>query len=1286
MKQILITLTCFLFIISNNTPSGAGNIIYNEKDLSSSLTTAITQDSQGYIWIGTEYGLNRFDGISFKAYHHVEDNDGSIRNNIIRSLFSDSEGKLWIGYLNGLQLYDPMTDRFKDISFGEIQRPLNISNIYELNNGKIWVEASRMGVFEIDKDNHTAVRVKALRDLCGTDNIIFLYEDNIGRIWVSTYDKGLICINSELTKVTGTYFQNRPGIQGGKISQNKDNILIVAFGQDLYMFDEVRKEFVVIPRHYPILTRDLLLHSNGDFIISTYGQGLWKINENTRTIEKYNIGFNEGSDIDKSIIVSLMEDRDGNLWIGSFQQGVMMLPYEDENSFHQWELGTPSCIYRSADGHIWCGTQNGYLFKLDNDGNVLLKQRENSEITSITEDSNGDLWMGVRNTGVFRINPGNGRRTGIDILKGKTVTDIIENRNSTLFLAVSGEGLWKYSLQTGQCIKLTSSNTGDMQLLTNTYINKLFNDSKDRLWIGHYLGISCYETRTGRFIDVEPDTLLKTSVCYALAETQDGKILIGTNNGLYKWDDSDGKYSRYTTDDGLSSNMICGVGEDLDGNIWCSTFRGINSLQKDDQNIVSWYGYNGASKREYIRNCYYSDGRNMYFGNLSGITKFETPVNTHRKSSEIKLTDFHIGTNEIPVGSIEDRIQLNHKENTFTLGLSPMTFTEDAIRIHYRLLGLDPSWNSTRYGINQVTYNNIKPGKYTLEAYSEENGMKSGVYSLEINIRKPWYGSIAAYILYIVLGSIVIVLIYFDRKRRARSSANYQKLNHYINLAHEIRTPMVMISNPLENLMADARDPETLNTLLTMKRNADRITRTLDQLLEIRRLDAGNISMHRKTEDLVEVINGSLSYFEYQARKKKISLIFDHAVDRLYISIDANHIDTILYNLISNSFKYTQEGGEVIVSLNISPADNNAVICVKDSGSGLDEKNIKNIFKRFYQDPSRSAGVKGFGIGLNLCEMLVKLHGGSIEASNRSERSGAMFTITIPIIEGNDVQQTEVTTETVIKEDIQHDINNETEVVKKIKPKKSDKILIVDDDDEIRQYLEEQLSHTYRIITAENGDTGIQKALTEIPDLVISDIRMPGTDGYSLLKKIKGNPNTTHIPVILLTAKNELDDKIIGLEHGADNYIAKPFHMTELRMMVENLLKNRQRIRGKFSGAYQEDKIKEIELESDNDILMKRIMKVINDNLDNTDLKVEMLSMEIGLSRVQLHRRMKEMTGISTGEFIRNIRLKKAAELLSEKKVNVSQVAYMVGFSSLTHFSTAFRKFYGVSPTEYMNR
>lgn len=1152
------------------------------------------------------------------------------------------------------------------------------------------MEVSMLGIYEVNPETMTTRKVTRLGELCGTENFLSIFEDN-KRIWISTSDKGLICVDSDLTKVIGRYFQNRKNGFGGQMAINKDNVLILSYGGSIYMFDEVHKEFILMnqSRTQTIMAHDLVLRDNGEFILSTTNQGLWKINEETRSLEKYEIEYPEGIDVDNARIVNIMEDRDGNLWLGSFQQGVIMVPNSDEESFKQWKLGTPSSIYKTTDGHIWCGTQDGHLYKLDEAGNVLGDYRTDSEIRCISEDKNGNLWIGVRRSGLYKVSQKTGRMQLVEQFRNRMITGIAEDSRNILYISVSNNGLIIYDQESGKPEAMNHSNTENYELLRNNNINKLFIDSKDRLWVGHYLGVSCYDTKERRFIEIATDSLLNTSVCYAINEAKDGRIMIGSNNGLYIFDDNSGKYIRYTTDHGLSSDMICGVVEDRDGNIWCSTFRGINRVNKKDNSIASWYASNGMSKREYIRTCYHTDGRNIYFGELSGITAFETPVKTNHKSTKVLLTSLQIGNNEIPVGTIQDCINLNHRENTFSLELSPMSFNEEAIRIHYRLIGLNQSWNMTRYGVNQVTYNNLKPGKYILEAYCEENGIKSETFSMPIHINTPWFKSIGAYILYLSVVILIGIVLYTGQKRKLRERSNNQKLKHYINLAHEIRTPMVMITNPLETLMKNSRDPETKSALLTMKRNTERIVRTLDQFLEIRRLDTGNISIHRRNEDLVKLINDSLSYFTYQTKKKNISMKFDHAMDVMNFSIDANHLDTILYNLINNSLKYTPEGGEIIVNLKINDNDGNAVISVTDSGSGIDEKNIKKIFNRFYQDPSLSAGVKGFGIGLNLCQMLVELHGGKITASNRIERSGAVFTITIPDVASEEDENTDSVTvidNQVIKEDIQPEEVQDMENAKKIKPKKSERILIVDDDDDIRAYLEEQLSPIYKISAANNGDIGIQKALTEIPDLVISDIRMPGTDGYQLVKKLKGNSNTTHIPIILLTSKNDLDDKITGLEHGADNYIAKPFHMAELKIMIENILRNRQRIRGKYSGAYQEDKIKEIELESDDEVLMKRIMKVINDNLDNTELKVEMLSKEIGLSRVQLHRRMKEITGISTGEFIRNIRLKKAAELLSEKKVNVSQVAYMVGFSSHTHFSTAFRKFYGMSPTEYINK
>ena len=353
-------------------------------------------------------------------------------------------------------------------------------------------------------------------------------------------------------------------------------------------------------------------------------------------------------------------------------------------------------------------------------------------------------------------------------------------------------------------------------------------------------------------------------------------------------------------------------------------------------------------------------------------------------------------------------------------------------------------------------------------------------------------------------------------------------------------------------------------------------------------------------------------------------------------------------------------------------------LIVTDSGPGIEDKNLEAIFRRFFQvSEDNNSTHKGFGVGLNLCQMLVEMHNGSITASNRTDgRSGAVFTVKLPFVHTATFSDTTTETSDKMVHTFISTASDGSLKDRKSRVKTTNRILIIEDDEEILMFLKESMSPLYKVMTSNDGDIGLQKALTELPDLIISDVIMPGTDGFQIVKRIKNNPNTTHIPVVLLTSKADMSDRLKGIEYGADAYMVKPFNIDELHLTIENLLKNRQRIKGKYSGSFQEDKIKTIEIKGNSDKLMEKILKVVNDNLDNPDLKVEMLAEEVGLSRAQLHRRIKEMTGISTGEFIRNIRLKKAAELLSEKKINISQVAYMVGFS----------KYYGISPTEYINK
>ena len=1286
MKHLKTIIAGLALLVFQTGTFCATSVLYDSNSLSSCLITAIEQDHEGYIWIGTEYGLNRFDGINFKEYLQDGDRLDSIKSNIVRSILCDSQGRLWIGYLNGIQKYDPETDSFLNVSFDNASYTPNIHEIIELRSGRILAYASHLGIFEIDPVTMTARHLQTINELCGSARINTVFSDSNERLWVSTTDNGVFCINSTMDKVLSRHFENIKTNNFGKFGQNRDNVIILAFNNEVYMFDEVHKEFIRLnkPKGDKLDVYDILKRSNGEILISSLNNGVYRIDEDKHSVIPFEINYPEGLNRENVKIVSLMEDRHSNLWCGCFQKGLILIRKTDEANFRHWTIpqadggfqtkhkGHVSCIYKDSKGDLWCGTEDSELIRMDDHWNIKQRVALEAEPTCIFEDSEGMLWVGITNHGMIRMKPESGKMTPIRQLDGMPVREVKEGANKKMYIALDSEGIWTYDLTSHDCAPLDDSDTSNFRLLRNRYINKLIKDSKDRLWIGHYLGVSCYDTRSERFLDIAKDSVLNTSVCYALIEAKDGNIWIGTNTGLYRYSDNDGTYERFTTSEGLSSNMICGLAEDKDGNIWCSTFRGINCMYKENGKTATWYAGRGSARKEYTRTCYHSDGVTIYFGEQDGITAFNPPINIERLNSHLKITAIHIGKEEIPIARFRDKITLKHDENTFTIDISPMTVTETDFQIHYRLLGLDDDWHVTPYGINHITYNHLKPGRYTLEAYIEDNAFSTETYSWDIHIERAWYAGNYAISIYILLAVTIMALSYNGIRRRQRERNNLLKLQQYANIAHEIRSHMTMIMNPINSLQKIHEDPESIHALETIRRNTERVIRMADQFLGIRNLDQGKIKIDRKDVNLNNLIRKSMNAFTYQAEIKRIRLSFEPETDNICFRVDENHLDTIMNNLLGNAFKYTPEGGEIIIRLQRRKEDDSIVISVSDSGQGIRPKDLKRIFNRFYQSET---GVEGFGIGLNLCHMLVSLHGGSITASNRTDRSGAVFTVIIPppAPSQNDSEEAAET-------------NEKKYAIQKNKPKRHERILILDDDDETRLYLEEKLSSTYRIITADNGNSGIEKALRQLPDLIISDVKMPGLDGYQLVKKLKSNSNTTHIPVILLTAKQDLNDRITGFEQGADGYMSKPFDLKELESLIENMLINRQRMKGKYSGAHQEDKIKEIEVKSDDEILMERIMKVINNNLDNCDLTVELLAKEIGLSRVHLHRKLKNITGITTVEFIRNIRLKKAAELLRDKKLNISQIAYIVGFSSHTHFSTAFKKFYGMSPTEYIDK
>ena len=1299
-KDIVRTLTACIFLVTASI-SMAQPRFYGAGQLTSSLITSTIQDSKGYIWIGTEYGISRFDGIDITEYFSNY-REGSLINNSIRDIYCDRSGRVWIGTIIGMQSYDPDTDSFSTVSFEGLSYIPNVSQIVQLESGRIWVIVSRLGIYEIDDVNMTASPVNYLKELCGTDHFNNIHEDKHQRVWLGTDEDGVFCLDKSHNAVTSYRITSQPQEKTDRIEETANGVITVATEGTIAMFDEMRQQFVPVRQNpQPFLAvKDFMVTSGGEFLIATANSGLWKYDERTQSLIRKDTPSSHKVNLQKANIVSLMEDKEGNLWCGCFQRGMLMIPPANVNGpFRFWDManvdatghgldyGATTSLLKDSKRRIWCGTQDGTLFLLDEKGGLLKRFILEDSAECIFEDSRGNIWIGKGNFGMSRLNPDTGSQIHIPEVAGFFVKSIAEHKD-ILYIGTLGNGIWKYELDTKACYKLTANDPENYRLLRNSYVNCLTIDSRERMWVGHFLGASCYDINTGRFLEFSTDRLLNISVGCTIKESSDGTIWIGTNNGIFRWSDESKGYTRYNVADGLSSSMICGIVEGSDKNIWCSSFRGINRINPTDGTITSFNANSGNEHQEFTQGAYCTDGTDIYFGNSNGITSLAPPVRNSAISRNIYLTTLSIGSQKANISEYRKNdswLRLQYSQNTITLGFSTFAIQNaENIRFRYRFTDLDKEWFTTEYGANKITYNHLPAGRHTLEICAEENSEISPVYTWTVEIGRPWYRKWWAYITYFIIAGILAVLTMISIRRQRQEVANQKKLRYYVNVAHEIRSPMVMVLNPIEKLLKTEDNPEKRHALSTMKRNSIRIIRLMNDFLDIRKLDKGLMTLQCKEVNLADTVRDTLENFAYEAEKRNISIYFASTLDRMIFNVDPVHIDTIVFNLVSNALKYTPDGGEIGVSLQMGSQYGTIELSVSDTGPGIDEKEIGRVFNRFYQTSAQQfTDTRGFGIGLNLCQMLAELHNGSITAANRQDRSGTIFSLTIPTAASNseiNAEDKEISTTNISVTEPADKIR------KKVRVKSTERILIIEDDEETRLYLEEMLSPSYKIMTARDGDSGLQRALTEIPDLVLSDIVMPGTNGLQILKRIKNNPNTTHIPVILLTSNTEMSDRIEGLESGADAYIVKPFILEELLTTIDNILKNRQRIRGKYSGAHQEDKIKSIEVQGNSDKLMERIMKVINDNLDSPDLRVEMLSEEVGLSRAQLHRRVKEITGISTGEFIRNIRLKKAAELLAENKVNISQVGYMVGFSSQTHFSTAFRKFYGLSPTEYINR
>lgn len=1271
---------------------------HNIPNLTSREISKIIQDSKGFIWIGTDNGLNRFDGWTNVPYTHSREDSTSLQNNMVEALFNDSDGNLWIGTGSGLQRYMPGSGSFRNVTFPGINA-LSVRSIIQIGKEKLLTVTSGFGAFSIDTKTMTAFPMDTLNKTIGTTYAHVIRMDPLNRIWIGAADGRLVSLDKNLNKLFSTKFHDKVI----DIASYSNNDVYVATTSEIYVLDGSKRQFEKLNAPMGGSITGFLTDSEGKLMIHTRDDGVFRIE--SRSIhpeDTYAALKGEG-------ILTMYEDRDGDIWIGTRKGGVGMLSNAPELFKFQDIATAPSVrmetlFDRSFGPGVAVAMSDGSITALDPELNTEAKFQSQGRVTSACRLHDGTILLGYEDGRIMRFK---GHDVEIADQPGtKAITALGETPAGGLFAALSGEG-FAYKTGSGNWKHIKeSTDMATSARLGNDWINVIAPDNSGKVWLGHHNGIDLFDPTTNRFTESKSIQRLRAHIVNSILPAKDRTLWIGTNNGLYHLFPDEDRMDFYGIREGLTGNVICGIQQANNGDIWCTTNNGIAQIRYADGKVVNYITGNGLGDRDYSKGMLMrGSGDKLFAVGFNGITAFypDAITDPHPVASPV-LTRVYLNVNdeELPEISynqegseISASVRLKYNQNTFSLDLSTFDYRNPGnVSFEYRIPSLDKEWRANPFGDNRVICNYMKPGKYILEVRAIENGQTSPTTSILIEILPPWYLTIWAKIIYAILLMLAAAAIWYAmrryRQRRQNDEIAEEKFKMLYNFAHELRSPVTLITSPLTSLIHEETDERKANTFRMIQRNGYRITNLVNKMLDVRRIEKGQLKLSFSETDLKEYIELIVEDFRLQAESRKITLSFSAPDGPVKAYIDPDNFDKVIVNLISNALKFTPDGGAIDVTLKKSTGRDGkeqASVEVSDTGCGIPAQDLTHIFDRFYQGDIKS---KGFGIGLNLSKMLVDLHHGSITASNRSEGSGATFEVLIPLGRAH-LKDKEVST--------RHETNLQKKYIEAEeamaipieaddrKASRQHRVIIADDDEEIRQYLKRELGNTYKIVCAADGEEAYAIALDKQIDLIVSDIRMPKTDGFGLLKQIRSNADLAHIPIILLTTSEDFNTRMAGWEKGADGYLTKPFRIEELRQLCASLISGRIRLKGRFShGEKIEETIDKIEIKGNDELLLERITKAVNENLGDSEFGVEQLAEAVGLSRVHLHRKMKALIGLAPRDFLKSVRLKRAAELLKQRNTNISQVGYSVGFSSPGQFSESFRKYYGCSPSEYIAR
>ena len=1297
MKHIRHYLTAlFAIALSLMVWADSGELFTSGK-LSSSLINCIVQDKYGYIWVGTEYGLSKFDGYRFTNYLHNEEDTTSITDNIISDLLVDKKGNLWIGCAKGLMRYNYETNNFSRLQFPDGRKP-RIYSMVESHRGDILLGTAGYGLYSvkdngIEKTANNRFTIRWERAYAERDSDVFfthIYEDKHHYLWQSSHLLTFTRFIEKQGKVQRKDFKSPYGAPVAFIQHRPQAMLIVCMYGIIYYdyrtgrIADAGYDLGTFKNHVTI--NNATFDHDGNLYISTSEHGALIIKKGSNKVEQLE-NSNSNFNLSTAFVNDIIEDKDNNLWIGCYKKGLYLLN-QRQQAFSSWSFSAQNYIIGSSvssiapgeNGETWCTVQNSGVFCFDASGKIIAHPTSPAGTCIIYKDRRGAYWIS-NGSALYSYNPHTGAYQEKLTFTSAGIYCMTDDNQGNLYISVYSKGLYIYNVESGKVTVLNMRQRGNKGFLCNDWVRSMAFDHTGHLWIGTSNGVSSLNTKTLSFKDFGWNIILKDRQANGICEGKNGNMIIGTEEGLYLFDRKNNKTLALPHAEVLKGKQVCSIIKDHQGDLWISTTMGIWQYDQKNRQFIGHINGNGLTTREYVLGSSMHTASDLIaFGTSDGITTFY-PERVRAKKMElgdVHLTNFIIDGK--PINCLTDEFTIPYEENSFTLEFSLLNYRNtDNISFQYRIN--EGKWNSTNEGSNAVSFNKLKPGSYTLEVRAMSNGNFSKKSTIiHIKVCDPWYASTWAFLLYFLTAAGIILYIIYRYERHRKEDLEETKMQFLINATHDIRSPLTLIMGPLNKLKTRITDAESKQDIDTIDRNAQRLLLLVNQILDERKIDKDQMHLHCQKTDLKEFLRGIMSLYNFNVQERSITLSLkeDESLKEegnLQVWIDRINFDKVISNLLSNAMKYTSDGGEI--TLIIGKNKESAIIKVEDTGIGLKEEKTDRLFERFYQGNNNSdIHIEGTGIGLNLCRALVKMHGGAIRAYNRTDGiKGSCFEVNIPL--GKEHLKPE--------EILQEDSTKTAESTgKRTQANRNFNILIVDDDAEIAHYIKTELSDWYRFDHARNGKEGLKMLLTGKYDLVISDVMMPEMDGVTMLKKIKGNSNVSDIPVILLTSKSEVENRLEGLRKGADAFLAKPFNMEELHILIDNLVDNVRRIRGKYSGAQgQKAKIEQIQVKGNNDALMERVMKYMNEHLTDPDLNVEKLTEDVGISRAQLHRKLKEIAGVSAGEFIRNLRLEQAARLIEEGQINITQVAYSVGFSNQTHFSTVFKKHYGMSPSEY---